>query len=207
MFKTIINTTALFFLFIPVVNAQIVVERILPEDGYLPGVQFQVKIHVSSLEEEKELVEIPPNGWTIGDMDYPGIVNDGAITWRLREGFFLDKTITYLVTPPRYWEGEGVFTGNLDGEEIGGMNTIVQGIPKPAGIFEHHADIGIVPSGDCTYDAQSGEYTIVGSAGIGGGQGHLVYSEVSCPFSLQATVSAENPSAEWGAILFILDSF
>ena len=72
MFKTMINTITLFFLFIPVVTAQIVVERILPEDGYLPGVQFQVKIQLSSLEEEKELVEIPPMGgpsviWTIRD--------------------------------------------------------------------------------------------------------------------------------------------
>ena len=206
MYKTMLYTISLFFVFIPLISAQTTVARILPQEGYLPGVQFVVKIQVALLDRDIEVVETPPQGWVIGNMDYYGVINDGSITWSLRERLFKNRTITYLVTPSRHWEGEGTFSGTFEGQEISGMNTLSQGVQKPVGIFEHHTDVGNIPAGDVTYNDQTGEYYVKGSGVDNQGCNcHYAYSEIYGSFSLEAKIRTETPSHEWGALLLAWD--
>ena len=141
------------------------------EDGYLPGVQFQVHLYVHSLDQDYEFIETPPQGWTIGSQKtLNGTISDGSINGQLRERLYQNpRTLTYLVTPPKDWQGEGIFTGKFGEYEIGGMKAINKGVKKPVGIFEHHTDLCVVPYGDAIYNAQEIEYRIVEALGQLGG--------------------------------------
>ncbi len=180
--------------------------RILSDLTFRPGKPLHVAIQWTGRPGAKEMREYPPAGWVVRDVSANGIVDGGRITWKL-EPFTVSNIFTYTVLPSSADETEGLFSGMVGEHRIGGMDRAV--IPAPLGIFEHHMDTGQPDApGSAEYDAQTGEYHILGSDAQPRLAVHCAYRAVWGDFRLAAHVRVENvdTSQPWsGATIFVVD--
>ena len=196
------------FFFVSGALSQPVAERILPEQGYLPGQYVMISIMVTGEAEDLTIVETPPTGWAIGGVTSSSYAttSEGVITWRMAS-FSSPLRLRYAVTPPYSAVGDAVFTGTINDANIGGDTTWAphtQRALEPIGIFQDHIDIGPVTSGSAAYE--DGVYVIIGSAEDGKAWGHYAYSVVEGSVSLKAKMSAETTLEIWGAVIAFLQN-
>ncbi|MFH1741609.1 MAG: hypothetical protein ABIH23_21595 [bacterium] len=105
--------------------AQPTAVRTLPNEVYIPGFQIKVTIDVTGGPNAVTVVEHPPSGWTVDRVTGGGQWSDDVITWNL-EPFTGVKALRYYITPASSTDGEGIFSGTVDGQEIGGMTRMIQ---------------------------------------------------------------------------------
>ncbi len=205
-----ILTLTIAFCFVASASAQPIAERSLPYSEYWPGMKHQVTINISGPDGAIHIEETPPMDWTIDDVENNGKVNNGVITWDLDSQDNQSAIITYSVTPPSTAEGNAVFSGKIGDHKITEIITLSQASqsPQPLGIFQDHKDIvgEIRLAYDAAYDSQTGEYQIRAGSSPDFWS-HLVYSELSGPFLIQARLKAECPSTDiaGAAIIIITD--
>ncbi len=116
--------TTLFTCFItlisPYVFSDVVAERTLPSEIYIPGSKLMVYIKVTGDSGPITVIEKPPSGWEVNTVRKGGQFSDGVITWELAS---ITRVVylTYYITPPITATEQVSFSGNIDNLEIGGM--------------------------------------------------------------------------------------
>ncbi|MHC4572752.1 MAG: right-handed parallel beta-helix repeat-containing protein [Planctomycetota bacterium] len=107
--------------------------------GYTPGWSILIVIEVNPRPAVTvyALEDIPPDGWTVGDISEGGVWD--GVTKKVKWGPFFDnisRTLTYELSPPVGAAGCYPFSGvvSFDGasEQISGDNEVCEGIWHPA---------------------------------------------------------------------------
>lgn len=198
--RSVLSTIIVLLFMSQIVVAQPVAERILPERGYLAGASVKVIILVSETTTDCTLIDIPPDGWKASSIIYGGDFMDGQIKFFLRE-LSKPRTITYVVSPPESAKGEYSFSGQIEGNEIGGMRTIHPMIIEPVGIFDNHIDLGVVAYGKTDYNKQTDEYRIeVGLTADDTYHAHFLYKEVYGDCSIQVHAISQSPFSSMSSV-------
>ncbi len=182
--------------------AQPSAQRILPEQGYTPGVLCRVEILVKNSLSTMTLVEEAPVGWEISHLEIRNssrnkAIQENRIVLDIPTSF-KSFTISYYVTPPITPTGGCSFFGTIGDVEIGGMKVIAPATPEPVGVFQNHVNLGMVEFGNAEYNMQTDEYRIQSGQSPGsGGNGHFVYREVYGDCSIEAQANVLFPKTQY----------
>lgn len=180
----IILITYITLSFTSIASAQVTAERVLPEQGYLPGQTIVVEINLQNefdTVQECIVKEIPPQGWVISRINKDLII-DGVIQWSLQ--FRRKRTIQYWLTIPEETDGVYEFGGTVNDQPISGHSVIEPYSPVPIGLFSGNIDIigKGEPLGNAFYDPTKNEYEVIGGNYINfeslNEDGHILFKEV-----------------------------
>ncbi len=118
-------------MWIPLVHAAVTADRIMPRPFYFPGQQRMViYIEVTGEAESVVVKETLPDGWTVNSIGSPGLLNDRIITWEIPE-FSGYAKLRCIINAPEFADGDAVFSGVVNEDEIGGEQVMQFHHPTP----------------------------------------------------------------------------